>query len=207
MTPTLDQLRAFCPAAVGFADGLQAGLARWPALAQPRVLAHLLAQIAHESQAFTRTEENLNYSAERMREVWPHRFSGELAASYARNPQAIANHVYASRMGNGDEASEDGWRFRGRGLVQITGRAMYTQCSTALYHDDRLLRLPGLLCDPIPAALSACWYFVAAGCVAPAQQDNLVLVRRRINGGGIGLHETAQWLDKAKRAIDPPQGA
>ena len=92
----------------------------------PKRLAAFLAQTAHESAGFTAVRENLNYSAQGLMKTWPARFNQTTAAAYARQPEKIANKVYANRMGNGDEASGDGWRYRGRGLIQFTGKANYT---------------------------------------------------------------------------------
>jgi len=93
----------------------------------PKRLAAFLAQTAHESAGFTAVRENLNYSAQALMKTWPSRFNATTAAAYARQPEKIANKVYANRMGNGDEASGDGWRYRGRGLIQTTGKANYTK--------------------------------------------------------------------------------
>ena len=98
--------------------------------------AAFLAQTAHESQNFTRLVENLNYSAKRLTQVWPKRFPTlDKAQPYANNPEKLANFTYANRNGNGSEASGDGWKYRGRGFIQITGRANYKACSDGLGAD------------------------------------------------------------------------
>ena len=121
-------------------------------------IAAFMATIGHESSHLSRLQENLTYSAGRLREIFPKYFpSLELANAYARQPEKIANRAYASRMGNGNEASGDGWRYRGRGLMQITGRANYAACGKALGLD--LIGNPDLLLQPQYAVESACWFF------------------------------------------------
>ncbi|WP_110947437.1 glycoside hydrolase family 19 protein, partial [Pseudomonas bohemica] len=101
----------------------------------PARIAAFIAQVGHESAQLTVLVENLNYSADALRKTWPRRFSESLAAEYARKPEKIANIAYASRMGNGAPASGDGWKYRGRGLIQITGKDNYRKCSDALALD------------------------------------------------------------------------
>ena len=119
------QLTAFLPALKGpdaWAGPLNAAMERFEINTPPRVAA-FLAQVAHESGELARLVENLNYTAARLVAVWPTKFpTVEAAQPYERNPERLANRVYAKRLGNGDTASGDGWRFRGRGLIQLTGR-------------------------------------------------------------------------------------
>lgn len=119
--------------------------------------AAFLSQVLHESGKLSALVENLNYSAEALRRVWPSRFTPELAASCARNPEKIANIAYASRMGNGLPQSGDGWRYRGRGLIQVTGKGNYQLCGGALGVD--LVANPMLLEQPKYAVLSAAWFW------------------------------------------------
>jgi len=147
----------------------------------PYRMAAFLGQVGVESDALTAVVENLNYSAAGLLSTFPTHFDADLAASYARQPVKIANRVYASRMGNGDEASGDGWVFRGRGLIQITGRANYTSCGEAIGMD--LVNAPQLLEIPSAAAMSAGWYWFAHGCNALADAGKLQGVTRAINGG------------------------
>lgn len=165
-----------------------------------------LAQCAHESAGFSRFAENLNYSAAGLAATWPGRFRGAdgqpnaLALAYQRRPAVIANHVYANRMGNGDEESGDGWRFRGRGLLQITGRGMYQRCGDAL--GLPLLEQPDLLLQPEQAVLSAAWFWQSNGLNALADAGDFEAITRRINGGLNGLAERkALWL-KAREALE-----
>lgn len=123
----------------------------------PRREASFLATVIHESQGFKRLEENLNYSAEGLCKTWPSRFNPVNALNYARQPQKIANKVYANRMGNGGEASGDGWRFRGAGLIQLTFRDNHQACGN--YFGITLSRVPGWLRTPEGACRSAGWFW------------------------------------------------
>jgi putative chitinase len=155
-----------------------------------------LAQIAHESGGFKVLEENLNYSADRLLVVFPKYFDAHKAAACARNPERIANVVYADRMGNGDESSGDGWTFRGRGLIQLTGRHNYHRCGGAL--GIGLTDEPDLLTQPLYAALSAAWFWRDRGCNALADAGNFNGTTRRINGGLNGVFDRAEWHEKVK---------
>lgn len=169
--------------------------------------AAFLAQVLVESSALGRLEESLNYSAPRLRQVWPQRFpSDEIAARYAHNPAALANFVYAGRMGNGDEHSGDGWRYRGRGLIQLTGRANYALFSKDMKVDA--LGAPDQLLQPAGAALSAGWFWQAKGLNALADQTGgqdannaFVQITKRINGGTIGLDERKAYWARARQAL------
>lgn len=125
----------------------------------PAHVAALLAQVGHESGLLRLTAENLNYSAQALLAVFPRYFTTGQAEEYARKPERIGSRVYASRMGNGDEASGDGFRFRGRGLIQVTGRDNYRVCGSALGLD--LEARPELLETPVQASRSACWFWTA----------------------------------------------
>lgn len=162
-----------------------------------RDVAMLLAQVGHESADLTRLEESLYYTARRMTEVWSARFpTVDQAAPYARNPQALANSVYSSRMGNGPPESGDGWSFRGQGPIQLTGKANYTRLAIAL-DDDAPLKTPSLLQEPTYGALSACWFYVTH---VPAGAD-IVTATERINGGRHGLADRRQRYERIKRMI------
>lgn len=155
----------------------------------PRVAA-FLAQCAHESNQFTILQENLNYSADGLQKIFHHYFpTAESTADYARQPERIANRVYGGRMGNGPEESGDGWRFRGRGIIQITGRSNYTQCSQELYDDDTLIQNPDKLLDKDGAIYSACWFWFGHGLNALADAGDMMAITRRINGGTLGLED------------------
>jgi putative chitinase len=152
----------------------------------PEQQASFLGQTSHESAGFTALTENLRYSAETLCKVWPKRFPTlEAAQPYNRNPEAIANHVYANRMGNGDEDSGDGWKYRGRGLIQLTGHDNYRACGEALNVD--LLDDPDLVSTPMYAALSAGWFWSTHHLNNIA--EDIVAVTKKINGGTIGLDD------------------
>lgn len=162
--------------------------------------AQFLAQCAHESAGFTRLEESLYYTTpERIATMWPMRVSGAFdAASLCRNPQALANRVYANRIGNGDETSGDGWRYRGRGLIQLTGRENYERASEEIGEDYS--GTPELVAQPAHAALTAAWFFVSRGCLLVA--DDVAAVTRIINGRGmVGLDDRRQWFEQAAQAF------
>ena len=125
-------------------------------------VASFLAQIYHESALRLNPVENLNYSADRLLEVFGKYFTPAQSAQYARQPERIANRVYANRMGNGDELSGDGWKYRGRGLIQITGKENYRNCGAAL--GVNLIDLPDKLLEPNYAVMSAGWFWVINVC-------------------------------------------
>ena len=148
----------------------------------PVRVAAFVAQCAHESTNFTALEEGLYYrTPERIRAIWPTRVpSLQLASTLARNPQGLANWVYAGRNGNGDEASGDGWRYRGRGLIQITGRANYREATQAASRDYEAH--PELAAEPSDACMIAAWYWARHGCNVLADASNLDAITRIING-------------------------
>jgi putative chitinase len=154
--------------------------------------AHFLAQIATETGGLKAIEENLNYSAKRMMQVWPSRFPTLASAQpYANKPQALANKVYGGRLGN--TGPDDGWRYRGGGMLQTTGRENYRRAG---FEDDSdALRQPG------PALAAALTFWTGNGLNALADRDDLTAVRKRINGGTNGLAEARAYLGKAKAAL------
>ena len=154
-------------------------------MVSPKEQACFIAQCSHESNHFKVLEENLNYRAETLQKLFGHKFKPEEIPAYARNPERIANRIYASRMGNRDESSGDGFRFRGRGLVQLTGHDNYWHCGQALGVD--LVMQPELVRQPLHAALSAGWFWQTHKCGTLV--DNPEQMCRRINGGLIGLDD------------------
>ena len=151
-------------------------------------LAAFLSQIGHESANLSRVEENLNYSAQGLMRTWPRRFPTlESAQPYHRNPQMIANKVYANRMSNGNEASGDGWRYRGRGLKQLTGKYNYMLLSKEFGTD--FVANPELLIHPVWCAISACWFWSTNNCNSFADAQDIEGLTRRINGGLIGIDD------------------
>jgi putative chitinase len=166
-------------AAATWLPHLQAACDRFEINTRARV-ACFLATIGVESAGLTAVVENLNYSAQGLLATWPGHFTAETAAKCARNPEAIANLVYAGRMGNGLPASCDGWTYRGRGLIQITGRNGYAAAGKGLSLD--LLNHPELLEQPANAALSAAWFWATNGCNPLADAGDIVDITRKING-------------------------
>lgn len=159
--------------------------------------AMFLAQVGHESGSLSRVVENLNYSADRLLAVFPKYFKdAETAAKYARKPELIANRVYASRMGNGPEESGDGWKFRGRGLIQITGKFNYKRMSEGIDHD--CVAKPQLLEHPLYAAISAGEYWKWHGLKDIA---DIKAVTRKINGGFNGLEDRIKRYQKALQVL------
>jgi putative chitinase len=154
----------------------------------PLRLAHFLAQCGHESGGFKLVQENLNYSAQGLQGVFGKYFPGNLEESYARQPQKIASRVYANRMGNGDEASQEGWKFRGRGYIQLTGKDNYKAFSASINED--CVANPDLVATKYPLA-SAAWFFHKNGIhkIADGGATDAVVtsVTKRVNGGTIGL--------------------
>jgi putative chitinase len=201
-------------AADRFVEPLNVAAARYE-IANPARLAMWLAIIGHESADLTTLEENLNYSAEGLANTWPGRFReqhfddlrGELRArptavaqAIARNPERIANLVYADRMGNGAETSGDGWLYRGRGPIQITGRDLYRKAGEATGYN--LETSPELALEPMVGALVAGWVFaVEKDCCGPSDQQDIVTVTRRINGGLTGLEDRRLRYARAKRVL------
>jgi putative chitinase len=157
--------------------------------------AMFLSQLAHESGSFRAVEENLNYSVQGLRSVFRKYFpDDEIAAQYARQPEKIANRVYANRMGNGDEASGDGWKFRGRGLIQLTGKDNYTAFS--LQANNEAIIKPELVAQPELAAESAGWFWLINGLNKLADTGDVKTVTRRINGGFNGLADREAKYNK-----------
>ena len=153
-------------------------------------LAHFLAQCDHESGGFYAIRENLNYGANGLLATFPKYFDASTAASYERKPQMIAARVYANRMGNGDEASGDGYTYRGRGYIQLTGKSNYTRFATFIGEDT--VANPDLVATKYPLA-SAAYYFVANNiwpvCDQGAGNDVVTAVTKKVNGGTIGLDD------------------
>jgi putative chitinase len=176
-------------------DPLNATFARFE-INDPARQAAFIGQCAHESGNFRLLQENLNYRAATLMKLWPKRFPTlEIANQYAKNPKKIANMVYASRMGNRDESSGDGYRFRGRGCIQLTGHANYFHAGKALGVD--FVMNPDLVATPKYAALTAGWFWSTHGCNQSAETGTPVVdakptwgdLTKKINGGTIGLQD------------------
>jgi len=171
-------------------------IAQIPAIAELNSslrLAHFLAQCAHESGGFKVVRENLNYSADGLKATFPKYFPAPLNESYARNPEKIASRVYADRMGNGDEASGDGYTFRGRGYIQLTGKSNYTAFGQSVGEDT--IADPDLVATKYPLA-SAAFFFdenkIWAVCDGGATDAVITSVTKKVNGGTNGLADRTQ---------------
>jgi putative chitinase len=177
-----------------WADSLNLALSKYSINSVDRI-ASFLAQTGYESGQYNDLEENLHYTAARLVKVWPKRFPNvTFAAAYVDNPEKLANMVYANRIGNGDLQSGDGFRYRGRGLIQLTGRSNYAAASKAIGAD--LSGNPDLLLQPQAASMSAAWFWQTRGLneLADDRTDDNDLadfteITRRINGGTIGVND------------------
>ena len=163
----------------------------------PLKLSHFLSQCAHESGNFKLVKENLNYSADGLRKIFPKYFpTQEIAEKYARQPEKIANKVYANRMGNGDEASGDGYRFRGRGFIQLTGKDNYAAFDK--FVDDDIMANPDLVSTKYPLT-SAAFFFHKNKlwdiCDKGHGDDIVLAVTKRVNGGTHGLADRQEKFD------------
>jgi putative chitinase len=157
-------------------------------------IAHFMAQIEHES-GLKPISENLNYGSKRLREVFKKYFTTiELANKYQNRPEAIANRVYANRMGNGDEESGEGWKYRGRGFIQITGKENYFRLANDT--DIDFLHNPDLLLEEANAMVSALWFWKIKGLNKFADLDDVLTITKRINGGTNGLEHRKKLLEK-----------
>lgn len=164
----------------------------------PARVAGFVSQCQHESSDFTILTENLNYSAKRLMEVFGKYFpTSQIAAAYDRKPQLIANRVYASRLGNGPEESGDGWKFRGRGLIQLTGRWNYTTCSQELFGDTGLADEPDLVINvPEYTVLTSCWFWRKNKLNDICDRADVVLLSKKVNGGNHGLEERIHYWNR-----------
>ena len=189
----------------------------------PQRIAGFLSQCAHESGGFERLQENLNYSAEGMAGIWPARFAvqepdpkrpgktkpkkdansknipNKFALALHRKPEMIANVVYSNRMGNGSIESGEGWKFRGRGLKQLTGKSNHAECGNEL--GVNLVDNPDLLLEPTYAARSAAWFWQKNKCNTFADAGDIEGLTKRINGGLIGIADRKARYQAAERSL------
>ena len=184
------------PVAGVFVPVLNAAMSRYQIIGTKRIAA-FITQVGHESGHLTRLVENLNYSADALRRNWPSRFSLELASTVALKPEQIANIAYGSRMGN--TAPSDGWRYRGRGLIQITGKNNYCACGEALGLD--LIAQPELLEKPQHACMSAAWYWATNGLNTQADVGKFDAITQRINGGQTGAADRQVLYARALKVL------
>ena len=166
----------------------------------PQRVAAFIAQAAHESGNFTALHENLNYRAVTLRKVFPKYFpTDEMAAQYAQQPERIANRVYANRMGNGPEESGDGFRYCGRGLIQLTGQQNYQNFADSI--ETPLEQIPDFLQTFEGAVQSACWFWENNNLNQYADTDDILTMTKRINGGTIGLEDRKKHYEHAKHVF------
>lgn len=166
---------------------------------KPRVAA-FLAQCAHESAGFKFLKENLNYKAASLRRVFPKYFPNDaLAAQYANKPEMIANRVYGNRMGNGDESSGDGFRYCGRGLIQLTGKNNYQAFAESI--ETPVEELPEYLGTFEGAVQSACWFWETNNLNQWADKGDILTLTKRINGGTIGLEDRIKHYNHALHVL------
>lgn len=196
---TVDQFKKLFPGnkeAEAWTDALNAVLPRYGITTDLRTAA-FLAQCGHESNGFTAIRENLNYSAEALTATWPKRFPKQIAEQYARQPERIANRAYADRMGNGPEASGDGWKHRGRGVIQLTCKSNYVAFAKAVgkSYDEVFSYLE----TKEGAVESACWYWSTRGLNALADAQKFIALTKAINGGTNGIDDR---MARYERAID-----
>ena len=171
---------------------------------------HFLAQIFSESGALKATSENMNYSAQRLMQVWPSRFKTlEQAEPYAHNPEKLANNVYANRMGNGDELSGDGWRFRGRGLIGLTGKANYANFNKCDLITEDVVKRPDKVADYPLCLVSAMWFWekhnlndLADMDLGGSNGESIVeKITQKVNGGQIGIANRKYYYRRFKREL------
>ena len=169
----------------------------------PNRIAAFVAQCAHESGGFMVLKENLNYKAATLRKIFPKYFpNDQIAQEYASKPNkqvAIASKVYANRMGNGDEASQEGWKFCGRGLIQLTGRSNYQAFADSL--EMNIDDVPEYLATFEGAAQSACWFWETNKLNQWADAGDILTLTKRINGGTIGLEDRKKHYDHALHVL------
>ncbi|XP_076040622.1 glycosyl hydrolase family 19 domain-containing protein HI_1415-like [Oratosquilla oratoria] len=167
----------------------------------PLEQAHFLAHMGHESQGLMRPRENLNYSGDRLKQVFPRHFKdGVKVEDYHRKPEKIGNRVYANRMGNGDEASGDGSKYRGRGLIQLTGKNNYS--AFAKEAGPEVLATPDKVAtDPALSTKAAAWFWNENNLNNFARKDDIVGATKVINGGTNGLQDRKNRLETAKSVL------
>jgi predicted chitinase len=179
-----------------YIEDLEKTLPRYGIAESKARLAHFFAQVLHESGCMRFDMENLNYSADALRRVFGKYFKTQAQAeAYARRPEKIANRVYANRLGNGDEASGDGWKYRGRGLIQLTGKNNY-QAFAQWIGDPRIVDDPDLVSSEY-AVQSAVFFWDRNQLNTLADNDDIVGLTRRVNGGENGLAHRRELLNKA----------
>ena len=166
----------------------------------PARVAAFIAQCAHESGGFKFLQENLNYKAESLCKVWPRYFPNiDVARQYEKKPEKIANRAYGGRMGNGPEETGDGWKFCGRGLIQLTGRSNYQAFADSI--ETNIEDLPAYLATFEGAVQSACWFWESNNLNQFADKGDIVTMTKRINGGTLGLEDRQKHYQHALHVL------
>ncbi len=198
---TADLLRQFAPTLGSNAEEL-VKILNESDCNTPLRQAHFLAQAAHESVLFAKTTENMNYSADGLGKIFPKYFP-TLADrnAYHRQPEKIGNRAYANRNGNGNEASGDGYRYRGRGYFQLTGKGNYAKYSQDTYGDDRIVKNPELVAQPIDALLSSLWYWKNNNLNKWADKDDVLAVSKVVNLGNAASKATPNGMDDRRKYL------
>lgn len=171
-------------------------------LVQALRIQHFMSQIATETGGLVRIEENLSYSSDRLKAVWPSRFQdNSIAMAYAHNPQGLAEYVYGGRLGN--DAPGDGYRYRGSGYIQLTGKANFKTKTADLGLIPDAVQFPDQIRKPVPGFLAALKYWNSIDANEIADKDDVVSLRLKINGGRQGLSDARIWLARARRCFRP----
>jgi putative chitinase len=202
MTLTVSQLKSMVPGITHAEHWVEAFEQLLPdyEINTPKRIAAFIAQCAHESGGFRFLKENLNYKADSLMRVFPKYFhTADLANQYAKQPEKIANRVYASRMGNGDEASGDGYRYCGRGLIQLTGKDNYSWFAASL--EISVEEAAAYLETFEGAAQSACWFWENNNLNVEADAGDIKKMTKKINGGYIGLDDRIKHYEHALHVL------
>jgi len=198
---TLEQLQHIIPKNKNHAEWLAAInelLPKYEINSKSRISC-FLAQCVHESAGFTALKENLNYSAEGLQKTFAKYFTAAQAVSYAKKPELIANRVYANRMGNGDEASGDGFRYCGRGVIQLTGKTNYERFAKSI--NKTLEETVAYLTTVSGALESACWFWKTNNLNSLADSEDMKSITKKINGGFLGLEDRIKHFNEIKQVL------
>jgi putative chitinase len=193
MVMTTEKLKACLPACQHpdqWVDPINKVIAKYD-INTPLRLACFLSQTAYESNSYNVLIEDLNYNADQLVKYWPNLFTGTTAQAYAHQPDKIANRIYGNRLGNG--STDDGWKYRGRGIIQTTGKANYTNVAVKL--SIKAVEQPDLLLTPLYAALSAGLYWATNGLNAYADKSDIITITKKINGGVNGLSDRVKLFN------------
>jgi putative chitinase len=199
---TLEQIKYLCPnnkSPEALLSALNKILPKY-SIDTPERVSSFLSQTIHESAQYTRLVENLNYSAQGLMKTWKKRFPTPVTATpYHRKPEKIANRVYADRMGNGSEASGDGWKYRGRGCIQLTGKENYTKFAKFM---GKSLDETVAYCETLEGAIeSGCWFWSINNLNTYADKKDVKGLTKAINGGDIGLTEREELYEVAIQVV------